>query len=546
MDTDRYSLRLSLRRFWSELARRKVWETLLAYGAVVFVLLQLGEIVLPAFSAPAWALPALVRCCFLGFPVVLALAWIFDLTPGGVRKTECESKEAGGEEPAASAPLLPRFGLIVVTLATVGGLGWFTVRDTLATEAPPSAEAPSGGAGNELPVSSTGEDVAVGSLAVLPLDDFSEEEGGEYFTAGLHEELVSQLSRIGSARILSRTSVVQFDRTGKTMPVIAEELGVEGVVEGSVFRAGDRVRITVQLIHGPTDRHLWANSYEGTLEDAIALQREVAEAIAREVQAELFPDDPLPTSTGRKAANAAAQDAYLKGRYAQSKGTPEALDRAVRHYQAALEHDSSYVPAYAGLAASRLLLSLESADSRPGDPTVLDSSVTAPLTKALVLDEKSPEARAVLLALGRSFGTLPGGELARKAPFPLDSAMILGIELGAPGTELGRQLQRSLVRKEWDLLRRKASPRLLEGALHLRLAGDHDEAERALREIVRQEPEELGAWRALDEGDRDLLTVWIDPVWDPVRHEVEFRTILADVRTKGGGRNRPGLSRPLP
>lgn len=275
-------------RFAGEMGRRRVWRTALAYAAVVFVLLQMGEIVFPAFGAPDWALRVLVVSSFLGFPVVLCLAWVFDITAHGIEFTD-RSKEEGSNGAGRS---LPRLALLAVTLSIVGGLGWRTVQDTIRAE---SGTLPAGVGDDLLPVGSEEERMAVRSLAILPLDDFSETEGGEYFTAGLHEELVSQISQIPNTRVVSRTSVVQFDRSGKAMPAIAAELGVDGVLEGSVFRSGNRVRITVQLIHGPSDTHIWANSYEGTTEDPIAFQREVAETIAAEIQAALFGEtDPAP------------------------------------------------------------------------------------------------------------------------------------------------------------------------------------------------------------------------------------------------------------
>ncbi len=507
----------SLRTFLGELRRRKVWETMVAYAAVVFVLLQLGEIVFPAFSAPDWALPVLVRCCFLGLPLVLALAWVFDVTSQGIEKTEYET--ATETAPAASTdtghPLLPRLALVAVTLATVGSLGWLTVKDSLATEVPadPAASSSPGPASASLKTETgDAEELPVRSLAVLPLDDFSEVEGGAYFTAGLHEELVSQLSRLGSARVVSRTSVVQYDRTGKTMPAIARDLGVEGVVEGSVYRTGDRVRITVQLIHGPSDRHLWANSYEGTTEDAIALQGEVARAIAREIQTELFPEDVPSPPQSRVAANPQAQEAYLKGRYAQAKASPQKLQEAAQHYRTALRHDSGFAPAYAGLAASRLLLSLEAADSAV-DGLVVDSGVTEPLRRALALDESSPEARAVLLSLTGMPGLLAGGSLPPGDGAPesgeQDDAGSLEVELSVAATEFGRQLQRSLHERAWSGPPRDSSggyPGYMGAVLRLRMAGSLRESEEILRKVVEGRPGEMDAWRALEslkagEGD---------------------------------------------
>ena len=382
-----------LGRFLNELSRRRVWRTAIAYAAVVFVLLQVGEIVFPAFGAPPWALRLLVVVSFLGLPLVLALAWVFDITPEGVHRTE-EPAEDGME--GVLGPSFPRLALLALTLATVGGVGWWSVRDTLA--AGTLEEAGDGGTA-ATPASGGADPLAVSALAVLPLEDFSQEEGGEYFTAGFHDELVSQLSLMGAAKVLSRTSVVQYDRTGKTMPAIADDLGVEGVVEGSVFRAGNRVRITVQLIHGPTDQHLWAESYEGTLDDPIALQAEVAKKAAEAIRDVLAPARRVDAAGERLAEANHARSEYLRGRYDLAKATPEALESAAEHYEAALEEDSGFAPAYAGLAATRFVMNLKAGDSIHS-ATLVDSRILEPLQQAFRLDGDSPEATAVMVGQG--------------------------------------------------------------------------------------------------------------------------------------------------
>ncbi len=408
----------SVGRFLGELRRRRVWRTAFAYAAVVFVLLQLGEIVFPAFGAPDLALRLLVVACFLGFPLTLALAWVFDITPGGIQKSDSEAPPAGQDRYVGWA--LPRLAFLAVTLATVGGVGWWALQDTLGAETGTRALPPEGATAASVPLSEAAPQIR--SLAVLPLEDFSQGVGGEYFTAGLHEELIFQLSQIASARVLSRTTVVQYDQGGKTMPVIAEELGVEGVVEGSVFRDSDRVKVTVQLIHGPTDRHVWSNVYEGTMEDAIALQRTVAQAIASEIQAELFPADALPTEAGvRVAASPKVQEEYLRARYEQSKSTPQDLESAVSHYRAALALDSTFVPAYVGLAGAKVLLGFQSGDSTAMDPAS-DEEVARALEQALKLDSRSSEARAILLTLGR----IPGSPSRPEAPLRLRPGRGLG------------------------------------------------------------------------------------------------------------------------
>jgi TolB-like protein len=483
-----------LNQFLGEMGRRRVWRTAFAYAAVVFVLLQLGEIVFPAFGAPDWAMRLLVVTSFLGFPLVLALAWAFDLTSEGIQRTSNEDGDLSASHYTGTT--LPRLALLVVTGFTVVGVGWWAMGDTL--EAMSRSETGTGGP--SMAAARTGAPaVQVRSLAVLPLDDFSPEEGGEYFTAGFHEELVSQLSQIGSARVLSRTSVVQYDAAGKAMPTIAEELGVEGVVEGSVFRDGNRVRITVQLIHGPSDTHLWANSYDGTLEDAIDLQRTVAQAIAGEIQAELFPEDESAVPPTRVAASQRVQEEYLKGKYEQAKATPEALRSAIHHFEAAVEEDSSFAPAFAGLAGARLLL-----EYQVGDSVTLDASseaeIVEPLQMAFRLDEDLPEARAVLLTLEEATGAPVGLELSQKVGVIQDSAFALGAEIALASTELGRQLHRVTISGRAPNPRGSAQlpERRLATAWRFQEMAEFRNAEAILRSTIETSPNSQAAWDALE------------------------------------------------
>jgi TolB-like protein len=485
------SILLRLLRFVEEMGRRRVWRTAFAYAAVVFVLLQVGEIVLPAFQAPDWALKVLVVTSLLGFPVVLCLAWVFDITAHGIRVTDTTRAEA--DSPSGST--LPRLALLAVTLSCVGGLGWWTVRDSIL--GPPQGATPAS-QGSLLSAGLEEEAMTVRSLAVLPLDDFSEGEGGAYFTAGLHEELVSQISQLTSARVVSRTSVVQYDRSGKTMPAVAQDLGVDAVVEGSVFRSGNRVRITVQLIHGPSDTHLWAESYEGTTDDAISLQREVAQAIATAIQGELFGEDSGPGSTTRVASNPRAQDEYMKGRYEQAKGTPEGLNSAVQYYQSALEEDSSFAAAFAGLAGAQILLEMQS-EELTSPEELMDGEVLQSLGKALQLDRESPEAHAVFLTLREAMGSDVPLELPQGVTIILDSTAILNQDVAREAREFGRQLNRVVIEGNraremaWDPAKRVAGARRLASASHF------EEAEASLQGILDEEPETGEAWDALEQ-----------------------------------------------
>jgi TolB-like protein/DNA-binding winged helix-turn-helix (wHTH) protein/Flp pilus assembly protein TadD len=193
------------------------------------------------------------------------------------------------------------------------------------------------------------------SLAVLPLQNLSNDPEQAYFVDGLTEALIDNLARIQQLKVISRTSVMTFKDQPRRLPDVARALGVDAVVEGSVLRAGDEVRITVQLIEGRTDRHLWTDSYLGTLGDVIGLQRRVARAIAREIKVRLTSPEEARLTTAPKV-DPAAQESYLKGRYFWNLRTPDGIARAIQHFEAALKQDPGNAQAMAGLADAYNLL----------------------------------------------------------------------------------------------------------------------------------------------------------------------------------------------
>ncbi len=227
---------------------------------------------------------------------------------------------------------------------------------------------------------------SIESLAVLPLENLSKDPEQEYFSDGMTEELITNLARIRALRVISRTSVMGYKGTKKPLSSIARELGVDAVVEGSVMRSGEKVRITTQLVHGATDRHLWAESYQRDLRDVLTMQTEVARAIAREIEGKLTPQDEARLSSARPV-NPEAHELYLKGRYALNKQTEESIRKAIDDFRQAIEKDPTFAPAHAGLADS--YSSLRSVYAAPKD--VMPQAKEA-ARKALELDDKLAEA----------------------------------------------------------------------------------------------------------------------------------------------------------
>lgn len=229
------------------------------------------------------------------------------------------------------------------------------------------------------------------SLAVLPLDNLSGDPEQEYFVDGMTEALITELSKIGSLQVISRTSAMRYKESEASLPEIARDLGVPGMVEGSVLRVGDRVRINVQLIHAGTDTHLWAESYDGDLADVMSLQREVATAIAREIEIALTPEEEVLLAS-RRPVDPQAYEAYLKGMFHLNQLTPEGIEKGLAYLHEAVEEDPANALPYAGLAQGYSLIASHS----PDPPPDAFERAQAAYGKALELDETLAEAHAAM------------------------------------------------------------------------------------------------------------------------------------------------------
>jgi TolB-like protein/DNA-binding winged helix-turn-helix (wHTH) protein/Tfp pilus assembly protein PilF len=231
------------------------------------------------------------------------------------------------------------------------------------------------------------------SLAVLPLDNFSGDASQDYFADGMTDELITDLAQIRALRVVSRTSVMMYKGTRKPLRDIARELNVDAVVEGSVLRSGDQVRITAQLIQVPADKHLWAQSYQGNVRDTLAVQNQVARAIAEQIRIEVTPREQAALKSARKI-DPGAYEAYLKGRYFWNKRTPDGLKKAVDYFNQAIAIDPNYAVAYSGLADTYALLGdWEFAVMTPKE--AMPKAISA-ARKALALDDTLGEAHASL------------------------------------------------------------------------------------------------------------------------------------------------------
>jgi TolB-like protein/DNA-binding winged helix-turn-helix (wHTH) protein/Tfp pilus assembly protein PilF len=284
------------------------------------------------------------------------------------------------EAPVVVRPSGPRAGLAFTLLAflAIGSLLWLLRTASRRTAAAPRLR----------------------SIAVLPLDNLSGDASQDYFADGITDELITDLAKVGSLRVISRASVMRYKGTKKSLPEIARELNVEGIVEGSVTRSGRRVRITAQLLDAPTDHHLWAETYERNLGDMLGLQSEVAEAIAQQVQVQLTPQQRAQFRSARPV-NPEAYDAYLRGRlYFTTEYTkPESLRKAQQYFEESIQKDPNFALAYAGLADTYVYLAFAGGLRR--DQAY--RSAKGALAKALALDDSIGEAHDTLGLLSSEF-----------------------------------------------------------------------------------------------------------------------------------------------
>ena len=239
------------------------------------------------------------------------------------------------------------------------------------------------------------------AVAVLPLENLSGDPAEDYFADGMTDALISSLAKMGALRVISRTSVMLYKGARKSLPEIARELNVDAVVEGSVMRSAQRVRVTAQLVHAATDRHLWSESYERDMTDVLALQSDVARAIAEGVQMKLTPKQRAGLKKKSAPMSPAAYEAYLKGRHHWNKRTVDGLERAIHYFQEAVGHDKKYAPAFAGLADSYALLGTVPYDAMPPRDAMPKAKEAA--LAAMSIDETLAEAHASLAYINLSY-----------------------------------------------------------------------------------------------------------------------------------------------
>lgn len=377
--------------FWVELQRRNVIRVGVGYMVAGWVLAQVVELAADSFQAPPWIMQMLLVVLVVGFPVALFFAWAFEITPEGIkRESQIDRSQSITHTTARKLD-------IVVIVLLVGAIALFAVERWVLD---PRVAEPAVAAAEE-----TTED-ALDSIAVLPFVNMSGDPENEYFGDGLAEELLNVLVRIDGLKVAARTSSFQFKGQNRDVRDIAQALGVTTVLEGSVRRAGDRVRVTAQLIRASDGFHLWSETYDRTMQDIFAVQDEISLAIVNALRVTLG-DGEREQMVVRGTQNVEAFEAYLRGRYDMHRRTRAALERARDEFREAVRLDPEYAAAFSGLADTWILLNAYGSVER--DEAARQAETMA--RRALELAPESAEAQAswgfYLLHLERYEDSLP-------------------------------------------------------------------------------------------------------------------------------------------
>jgi len=401
---------------FEELKRRNVFRVAVAYLVTSWLLLQVADVVLENISAPDWVIQAFMLMLGLGFPVALIFAWAFELTPEGIKKEKDVDRTRSITHQTGRKLDFTIIGILVIAVV-------FLLADRFLGQgtAPVTSAAPEQVVIDDAPSNPVDSSNAK-SIAVLPFVNMSDDAKNEYFSDGISEEILNALAKVKELKVAGRTSSFAFKGQNQDLREIGEALGVEHILEGSVRKAGNKVRITAQLIQVDDGFHLWSETYDRELDDVFAIQDEISGAILEQLKMALIGFEPETEMAATARTNPEAYDLYLLARQRIYERKRLSIEAAVELLDKAMAIDPNYAPAYAQRGIAALLLS----DRSYGEKTVAEAAVEGRLylDKALQLDPELAEGWA---GMGLLHANVPGE--ATLGIEPLEKALELNPNL---------------------------------------------------------------------------------------------------------------------
>lgn len=368
--------------FLAELKRRRVGRVAIAYLAIAWAVTEASSVILPALRVPEWTVTFVVVFLLIGFPVAMILAWVFDVGPQGIERTEPRRDLPAGSQ------LKVRLTFAAAVLVLMAGLGYLLY---------------------ERGFGRAHANQAHSSIAVLPFTNLSGDPARDFFSDGMSEELLNLLARVPGLQVASRTSSFAYKGRNVDIREVGQELGVETVLEGSIRQSGDQVRITAQLIDAESGFHLWSETYDRHLEDIFRVQDEIAAMIVSKLRIELAPQEQqMAVRDKAPTQNVEAYELYLQGRAVWKRRGEENLTRAIDLFQRALGLDPGFARAHAALASAYVVMpgyTREEDDDAKFLPLAVASA-----RQALSIDPNIGEAHAVLAQINANRGNLLDAE----------------------------------------------------------------------------------------------------------------------------------------
>src|SRR5213080_4461788 len=362
---------MKIDNFLAELKRRNVYKVAVAYAVVGWVIAQIATQIFPFLEIPNWVVRLVIVLIAIGFPIALVIAWAFEATPEGFKRTE-DVDLAGERVPKKHAWIY-----VVVIGAAISVALFFLGRYTAGSKTAPRQSK-----------AATASSISDKSIAVLPFENLSEDKANAYFAEGIQEEILTRLAKIADLKVISRTSTQRYQSKPGNLAEIAKQLGVANILEGSVQKATDQVRVTVQLIQAASDSHLWADTFDRKLTDIFGVESEVAKAIADALQAKLTGREQQALAV-KPTSNSEAYDVYLRGLALEARTTtsPDDSEKAVGFYERAVQLDPGFALAWARLSRANAHVYFGGLDST----TARRNATERALNTAQKLQPNSPE-----------------------------------------------------------------------------------------------------------------------------------------------------------